>query len=186
MLRSFSYESAVLAVLFVFSLALAVLAFMVCLFFLARAWHSGEYEYLPLAGSLEQSLNDFEAYYEGEPGRGAEEFTARLRRSIIEAADTNTVLNDRRSRFLYLARVALFALLVFWALGGATYIADQVSNGMTTPSNQNQPSPSQTSNEQTDENRPQAPRFPPNRLIREGRAPTEKGEIAVRRVEKTG
>jgi hypothetical protein len=44
MLRSFSYESAVLAVLFVFSLALAVLAFMVCLFFLARAWHSGEYE----------------------------------------------------------------------------------------------------------------------------------------------
>ena len=126
MFRTFSFTVAGLTTPFVGVLVLAVLAFIACLVFLALAWHSSQYEYLPLLGSLDQSLEEYEAYYEGNEQVGAQEFAAKLRRSTIEASDTNTRLNDLRSKSLYRARIALFGVLVFSAFGGVPYVIDQV------------------------------------------------------------
>jgi hypothetical protein len=76
MFRTFSYAVAELTAPFVSFLGLATLAFVACLVFLALAWHSSQYEYLPLLGSLDQSMEEYEAYYEGQEQVGAQEFAA--------------------------------------------------------------------------------------------------------------
>jgi len=175
MFRSFTYSSPWLTIPFVAFLAVAVLSFVVCLVFIGRAWHFSEYEYMAFIGTLDRTLQEYEAYYEGDPKTAGEEFTGNLRRSIIQAADANTELNDRRSKFLYRARIALFVLLVAWSFGGVVYVIDQVRDGMTNPRQTQQPVPPAASQGQTGTGRPtNPPAFPPNRVIREGHEPTER------------
>lgn len=115
--------------------------------------------------------------YEDELTTAAHEFQARLRRSIIEAADTNTRNNDDRSNYLYLARVALFAVLTLSALAGLPYVFDQVRGRMSQQQTGQQGTGSQSTGQPTTS--PGAtpthpPSFPANRIIREGGTPTEK------------
>ena len=87
MSRSFTYGSPGLTIPFLAFLGVAVLSFVVCLVCIGRAWHSSEYEYMAFIGTLDRTLQEFEAYYEGDPKTAGEEFTGNLRRSIIQAAD---------------------------------------------------------------------------------------------------
>jgi hypothetical protein len=71
--------------------------------------------------------------------------------------------------------VALFALLVLGAAGGIVYVVDQVRETMSTRQDQNPPVPPTQPSQPIADSRP-APRFPPNRLIREGFSPRDKPE----------
>lgn len=126
MARTFSYDALPLNAAFLTFLTLDVCAFAACLVLLGLVYHRQEYTYLPLLNELELSMAEFDAYYYHEPRQAEEEFTAQIRRRIIESADVNAQRNDEKSKFLYWARVLLFAVLVLTALAGATFIADQV------------------------------------------------------------
>ena len=93
-----------------------------------------------------------------------EDFENDFRRRIIDAADSNTQSNDRRSKFLHWARIGLFCLLAFAAFSGFPYVIDQVRFAMPT---QQAPKPTQTQPAAA----PQKPSFPENRVIKEGREP---------------
>ena len=97
-------------------------------------------------------------------GEVKETLASDLREGIIKAADQNTKNNERRSKFLHWARVALFWLLGLTALAGIPYVADQVRFFMPT---QQAPKPTQTQPASA----PQKPSFPENRMIKEGRDP---------------
>lgn len=176
MARSFSYTTPSWTGAFLFLMSLTVAAFVVCLVFLAMGWHHQDYEYLPLVGTLDLARAEFEAYYDGEPALAVEEFVAKLRRAVIDAADTNTTCNDRRSKYLYKARRSLLALLMLTATVSVPYVVDQarsrMSSNVKTTSQQSQGKP--TANPQ----RP-APQFPPNRIIREGQDPIEKRPLNI-------
>lgn len=118
MARSFTYHDRALTQWFLGFLAVDLVAFVGCLVCLGVAWHRHGYEYMPFVGELERSRQEFEAYFHDDPTTAAQEFEARLRRSIIEAADTNTQNNDDRSKYLYWARIGLFAVLTLSALAG--------------------------------------------------------------------
>ena len=129
MARSCSYQSRLLSILFLVPLTAAVVAFVACLWQLANAYHRQEYLYLPLLRDIEtnkEELLSFADAMAGDEAEVLEEFESRFRRRILAAADRNTENNDRRSSWLFWARVWLFALLAFVALAGIPYIVDQV------------------------------------------------------------
>lgn len=167
MARSFTYRDTLLTWLFAPFMVTAVLAFFVCLLFLARAYHAQTYIYLPLLADLEaadEEFREFNNYVRSSGGEVEETFASDLRERIIKAADQNTENNERRSKFLHWARVALFCVLGLTALAGIPYVADQVRFFMPT---QQAPKPTQTQPASA----PQKPSFPENRVIKEGRDP---------------
>lgn len=129
MARSFSYKFPILTRMFVSFLVADIVAFAVCLLYLARAYHRQTYVYLPTLKSLYQAKRELREYYEasGMPAEeAAEEFTENLEKRIIAAADANTENNDRRSSLLYRSRIVLFVILVLTALAALPFVADQV------------------------------------------------------------
>jgi len=138
----------------------------------------------PLVGTLDRTLQEYEAYYEHDRTVAVEEFTGNLRRSIIQASDANTGLNDRRSKHLYRARITLFVLLVSWSAGGVFYVVDQVRDSMTNPRQTQQPA-APASQGQTGNRPATPPAFPPNRVVREGYSPTERPVANTTRRENT-
>ena len=152
MARSFSYQDGLLTWLFGVLLGLAVIAFFLCIFNLGRAYHRQTYIYLSLLGDLQKTRETWRALYkevyqraryEEEYQSGPDDdslqheeqllreqaddlFQLELEKCIIDAADRNTLNNDRRSRYLFWARVAIFAALVLTAIMGIPYVVDQV------------------------------------------------------------
>jgi hypothetical protein len=168
MSRSFTYRDPVLTWMFAFALAAAGCAFVTCLVLMGRAYLAQTYVYLPLLRELAASQSQFLEYAKAMAGGEAEvmeEFEKDFQRRIIEAADSNTESNDRRSKFLHLARVSLFSLVGFTAVAGFPYVIDQVRFVMPT---QQTPKP----NTPQPASALQKPSFPENRVIKEGREQT--------------
>jgi hypothetical protein len=129
MAQSFTYKFPILTWIFVPFVVVDILAFAVCLLYLARAYHSQTYIYLPTLKSLYQAKRELREFYEASsmPVEDAvQEFTENLERRIIAAADANTENNDRRSSLLYRSRIVLFLILVLTALAALPFVADQV------------------------------------------------------------
>lgn len=133
MVRSFPSKTLWLTVPFGVAFAVDVVAFFVCLVYLARAYHRQKYMFLPLLSELEEWENQFRAFYEREDivveevvVGPDESFDIHLRERIIQAADRNSANNEYRSGFLHRARVALFAVLICTTAAGVLYILDQV------------------------------------------------------------
>jgi len=164
MAGSFSYRDPLLSKVFAPVMATDVIAIALCLVYLARAYHRQRYVYLPLLKDLLDWEQEYEEYARCFQADGAQRDDALLER-IIEAADRNTVNNDRRSELLYRARSALFAVLCLTAVAGIPYVADQVRYQMP-----RQETPAATRPVPQDP-RPTPPPAPPNREIREGDVP---------------
>jgi hypothetical protein len=126
MVREFSYTQPHVAYAFYSLLAIVGLAFVGCMVMFGLVFHRQRYQYLPLLSVLEESRVEFEAYYVHDLEQADEEFTAQVRRRIIDAADTNTKRNDEKSRSLYWGRVMLLVVLVASALSGIVFIVDQI------------------------------------------------------------
>ena len=129
MAQSFSYVNPVLTRAFMGFVVADVIAFAVCLVYLACAYHAQAYVYLPSLKDLHQADTDLKEFYEsaGLPQEDASgDFARSLEGRMIEAADANTASNDRRSSLLHRSRVALFAVLVFTALAALPFVADQL------------------------------------------------------------
>jgi hypothetical protein len=128
MAKSFSYGVPALSWAFGVILAVAVVAFIVCMVRLACAYHPQKYLYLPLLGALHEAREEWRAFYAETRHDGADDdfFEHELEKHIIDAADRNTRNNDYRSDQLHLARIALFAVLVLTALLVVPYVVDQV------------------------------------------------------------
>jgi len=129
MARSFSYRDPPLTWAFGILLGFAVVAFVVSMVRLARAYHPQKYMYLPLLGAIKKSKEEFLDFAkfmaEGE-GEVLDEFERQFDEHIIDAADRNTRNNDYRSDQLHLARLALFWVLTLTALLVIPYVVDQV------------------------------------------------------------
>lgn len=170
MARSFSYRVPVLTDIFASVMIGDIIAFLVCLVFLARAYHAQTYVYLPLLADLEkwgEEFREFNRYLQGSRGEVDETFNDELRRRIIVAADRNTQSNDRRSKWMHFSRIALFCVLGLTALAAIPYVADQVRSTRNTMADQQAPKPTQTEPASA----PRKPSFPENRVIKEGREP---------------
>jgi len=128
MARSFSYKDCLLTWVFGILLGLTGIAFFLCMLNLGRAYHRQTTTYLPLLGDLQKVREEWRAFYEEAHQRGAgdDSFQHELEARIIAAADRNTQRNDLRSHYLYLSRIALFAVLVLTAMMGIPYVVDQV------------------------------------------------------------
>ena len=150
MARSFSYQDGLLTWVFGILLGLAVIAFFRCMFDLGRAYHRQTHIYLPLLGELRETREKWRAFYkelhqrvsyEEEHQDGSNDdlfqheehqggvddlFQHELEERIIDAADRNTRNNDQRSRYLFSARIAIFAVLAMTAIMGIPYVVDQV------------------------------------------------------------
>ena len=134
---------------------------------LAWGYHAQTYIYLPLLRELKTSRDEFLEFTNAVGGGGGdilEAFDTEFVTRIIQAADRNTENNERRSKILHWARVALFWVLGLTALAGIPYVADQVRWFMPT---QQAPKPVQTQPASA----PRRPSFPENRVIKEGRDP---------------
>jgi hypothetical protein len=129
MARSFTYGDTVLTWVFLGLVTADTVAFAVCLVYLAQAYYTQVYVYLPSLKDLRQAENDLQEFYEAaemEPAGAQEDFNASLEERIIEATDANTRSNDQRSFWLHGSRVALLVVLGLTALAGVPYIVDQV------------------------------------------------------------
>ena len=137
MARSFSYQDGLLTWVFGILLGLAVIAFFRCMFDLGRAYHRQTHIYLPLLGELRETREKWQAFYKEVHQRVSYEdehqdesdddlFQHELEERIIDAADRNTRNNDKRSRYLFSARIAIFAVLALTAIMGIPYVVDQV------------------------------------------------------------
>ena len=142
MARSFSYTDGYQKWLFLLSLSLAAVAFLLCVVFLGLAYHRQTYWYLPLLSELQTTRELFKELYRRESynqtgsrdGDSSQEeqatddfFQHTLEPRLIDAADKNTKTNDVRSDiYLYWARVMIFVVLVFTAFAVIPYVVDQV------------------------------------------------------------
>ena len=142
MARSFSYTDGYQKWLFLLSLSLAAVAFLLCVVFLGLAYHRQTYWYLPLLSELQTTRELYKELYQRESynqtgswdGDSSQEeqatddfFQHALEPRLIDAADKNTKTNDVRSDvYLYWARVMIFAVLVFTAFAVIPYVVDQV------------------------------------------------------------
>jgi hypothetical protein len=133
MVRSFPHKTPWLTVPFGAAFTLDVVAFFVCLVYLARAYHRQKYMYLPSLSELEKWEEAFRAFYNREDivieevVIGPDEsFDVHLRERIIQAADRNSGNNEHRSGLLHRARVALFAVLICTTAAGVLHVLDQV------------------------------------------------------------
>lgn len=129
MAQAFNYDQSWLTKIFRGCLVADVLAFFVCLVLLGAAYHRQSYQYLPLLHALDAAKTEFDEYNEWIVANGGEiegDFDSYLRQRIIEAADGNTEESERRHRYLFRARLALFAVLVLTALAGIPYVIDQI------------------------------------------------------------
>ncbi len=173
MARSFSYSRSFLTWSFIPILTLAIIAFFVCLLYLARAYHRQTYVFLPLLVEIESSRAEFLKFAPIMAGGEAEvldEFEKQMRERMIAAADRNTETNDERSGLLHRARLALFSVLFLTAVAGLPYVIDQLRIlDMPRPTD-TRPVPQSSTPSAT----PQLPTVPPNREIREGDAPTRR------------
>ena len=129
MARTFTYRTPLVSWAFVPFLVADVFSLVVCLVYLARAYHQQTYEYLPLLGDLEQAeeeFRDFASYVRSSGGTPIEDYREEFRRGIIKAADGNTRTNEARSELLRIARLWLFAVLWLTAYLGVPYVVDQI------------------------------------------------------------
>ena len=167
MARSFTGRDPVLTWLVLPVFSAALLAFAICIVFLGRAYVAQTYVYLPLLRALTDARETFLEYAQTMAGGEAEvleDFENEFRRRIIAAADTNTVSNERRSKFLHWARIAWLCVLAFTFLCGVAVVVDQARFVMPT---EQAPRPTQVQPASA----PQKPSFPENRVIKEGRDP---------------
>ena len=126
MARTFDYSRSQGTVPFLASLSVDVLAFVIALYFMARAYHGQVYRYLPTLGGLRRDLEALTAYFEangGEPDLATAEFYRQFEVRLIEAADYNCETNDRRSGHLHRARQALLVVLTVTCIMGAIHVA---------------------------------------------------------------
>lgn len=175
MVRSFTYRDPTLNALFLGFLFAGLGAFSLCLWFLAHSYIAQKYVYLPLLAELkrfEDEMMEYASVMAGGESEVRDDYERELRRRIIAAADTNTLANDWRSRWLHWSRITLFVTVVFAYIAGIFYMADQVRFAMPT---QEAPKPaSQATTPQG--SAPQKPSFPENRIIKEGREPGPSGK----------
>jgi hypothetical protein len=129
MAHSFSYTESRLTFVFAGILTADGATFVMCLWFLAQAYHRQTYVFLPLLGEIDRSRDEFlefaPAMARGE-AEVLEAFENQMRQRMIDAADRNTQTNDQRSGFLHRSRLALYAVLVLTAASGVPYVIDQV------------------------------------------------------------
>jgi hypothetical protein len=166
MAQSFNYhQHDAVTLTFIVMVVLDVIAFTVCLSYLARAYHAQTYTYLPTLKELHETEGDLTEFYESTGGtreQAAADFTLSFEERIIHAADANTASNDRRSSLLHRSRIALFSVLVLTALAGLPFVADQVRKQMP------QEAPRPTAPARPTNVAPDKPAFPQNRIVREG------------------
>lgn len=165
--QAFEYDDNLSTQIFVVIGVLEVIAFTTCLCYLVRAYHAQEYVYLPTLRELADSkheLLDFFEMIEGTKEDAFADITRSLEARIIEAADSNTANNDRRSFLLYRGRIALFVVLFLTMLAGITFVASQASQArVEMPQELPKPAPARPATAV-----PQKPAFPQNRVVREG------------------
>jgi hypothetical protein len=128
MVRSFTAKRLWLAVPFYVGFALDVVAFFVCLFYVARAYHGQKYKYLPLLKELQDWEDDYIGLnsYDAAMGKMEQAFEKHLGERIIDAADRNTENNEWRSYRLHRARLSLFMVLIFTTVAGVLYVLSQL------------------------------------------------------------
>lgn len=168
MVRTFTYTDPRLTWFFIAGLVASALTFVTCLVLLGVAYIAQTYVYLPLLRQLTNSRDEFLEYAKvmaGGAGEVMEDFEGDVVRRIIDAADANTISNDRRSRFMHWSRISLFAVLTSVAFSGVFYMFDQVRFAMPT---QQAPKPAPVQPAQQSPV-PQRPSVPENRVIKEGR-----------------
>jgi len=178
--QNFSYTPGRLKPIFTLLLVGDGVAAVGCLICLGIAYHGKSYEYVERLGVLRKAQLDLFEWYEqieGKPEDAATDFREELDSRIIEAADRNALNNDRRTGFLYLARVWLFVLLAMGIATGLTYIVDTVQNPKKTPTIRIEnfsdlgKELNMASKPAIAVPAPPKPTFPENRVIKEGTIP---------------
>lgn len=173
MVRSFTYSDPGRTWFFKAGLVASALTFLTCLVLLAVAYIAQTYVYLSLLRQLTTSRDEFLEYAKVMAGgvqEVMEDFERDVTRRIIDAADANTLSNDRRSKFMHWSRISLFAVLTSVAFSGVFYMFDQLRFVMPTQQTPKptatQPAPAQPVQQSPV---PQRPSVPENRVIKEGR-----------------
>lgn len=191
--QGFPYQAGQQTTFFVIILLADGVCLLGCFIYLALAYHGRDYMYLPRMGELADARRDLHRWHANNGGsqvQADEEFAQELKERLIAAADLNGLNNDRRSGFLFVARVWLFALLTLTAVTAGTYMTAAAGNaernvvhieslpplkveGLETlvnaitmaktsaPAPQQQPAPAPTPK----------PQFPSNRLVKESAVP---------------
>jgi hypothetical protein len=124
MVSGFSYQIPWLKKIFVTILAFDFAAFAISLIFLAFAFHRQKYGYLQFLGEFREAEAALQDY---DPPTAAERFQEYLKNSLIEAADMNAKMNDRRHKYLYRARLAILGTVILTTLLGLPYVYDHVN-----------------------------------------------------------
>lgn len=106
---------------FVTSMAGTVMVVGVALWNYSWAYLGQKYEYLPTLGLLE------EASEESSDEEEEEEFEANLRRSIIEASDSNNFANETRQAYMEQGNIFLLLAAIFTAVTGGFYVFEQIA-----------------------------------------------------------
>lgn len=107
MARSFSYTESQLTFVFAGVVIADSVTFVMCLWYLAQAYHRQTYVFLPLLAEIDRSRDEFLEFAPAMAG-GEEEvleaFEKQMRQRMIDAADRNTQTNDSAAAF-YTVRV---------------------------------------------------------------------------------
>jgi hypothetical protein len=123
MVSGFSYQIPWLKKAFIMILALDFAAFAISLIFLAFAFHRQKYGYLQFLGEFRDAEAALQEY---DPPTAAERFQQYLKNSLVEAADLNAVMNNRRHTYLYWARLGILGTVVLTTLLALPYVYDHV------------------------------------------------------------
>ena len=123
MVSGFSYQIPWLKKIFVTFLTFDSSAFAISLFFLAFAFHRQKYGYLQFPGEFRDAEKALQEY---DPPTAAARFEQYVKDSLIEAADMNAKMNNRRHKYLYRARLAILGTVIFTTALGVPYVYDHV------------------------------------------------------------
>lgn len=170
MIRTFTYHDPILKMFFFVFVAAGIVSFTVGLCFLGLSFLAQTYVYLPLISEMkrfEDEMMEYANVMADGYGEVQEDYDREFRRRIIAAADSNTLSNDRRSKWLHWSRIALLLTVGLGYVAGFVYVADQVRFAMPT---QETPKPIPVTTV-PQVSTPEKPTFPSNRVIKEGREP---------------
>jgi hypothetical protein len=110
--------------LFLAAFGLALLSFVVAVYFLVRSYHGYSYRALPKPLELKKYRDGLLKHFERQDDGGAKveaKFAAYLEGALARTADYNTVVNQTKSNYLYRATTAIILCGVLTALAFAPH-----------------------------------------------------------------
>ena len=107
-------------------LVLSFIAVGILTYYLCRVFWPQEYKTLPTPSQIDSDITKMDSYYKTNTGDTKQElendFKNFLANQYLQCSDYNTNVNDRRSGFLYRAKIGMVGALVLILLSGIQYI----------------------------------------------------------------